>query len=215
MSSQINSLVEGESYTTWFSFENRVLTQIVACNVLHETPGFYVVFQPPEPFRNWNLLVPLLIHILCPHQPSARTSTGESSLSAWRKPTLKEEHTAQTETKLLHPTINSPRTPPLAQLHQSLLSPHVSLMLSIQQRHPGAGFHPKVPLLCSAPAGAFGYLLPTGRSDCGSDPAPGEPVETLPDLVGLGHPTAQYFTPWLFALFKWSLAKASNLITEI
>lgn len=39
----------------------------------------------------------------------------------------------------------------------------------------------------------------------------------FPDLVGfgLGHCTAQYFTPWLFALFKWSLAKASDLITEI
>lgn len=52
---------------------------------------------------------------------------------------------------------------------------------------------------------------------CGSNPAPGESVETFPDLVGfgLGHHTAQHFAPWLFALFKWSLAKASNLITEI
>ena len=52
---------------------------------------------------------------------------------------------------------------------------------------------------------------------CGSNTAPGKSVETFPDLVGfgLGHHTAQYFTPWLFALFKWSLAKASNLITEI
>jgi len=51
----------------------------------------------------------------------------------------------------------------------------------------------------------------------GSNPAPGESVETFPDFVGfgLGHHTAQYFTPWLFALFKWSLAKASNSITEI
>lgn len=52
---------------------------------------------------------------------------------------------------------------------------------------------------------------------CRFDPAPGESMETFPDLVGfgLGHHTAQYFTPWLFALFKWSLAKASNLIIGI
>lgn len=50
-----------------------------------------------------------------------------------------------------------------------------------------------------------------------SNPAPKGSVEAFPDFVGfgLGHHTAQHFTPWLLALFKWSLAKAWDLITEV
>lgn len=52
MSNRRNSLLEGETYTTQLSFENSVLIQTIAFDILNETTGLYVVFQPPKPFRN-------------------------------------------------------------------------------------------------------------------------------------------------------------------
>lgn len=162
MSSQINSLLEGESCsTTRFSFENRVLTQIIAFDVLNETPGFYVVFQPPEPFRNWNLLVSLPIRICCAHQPSARMSTRESSLTAGREPTLIKRGTHNTDwdqTALSHHkqpkhATTGPAPPKPAQFSRYL-------MLSIQHRHPGEGFHPIIQL---CPSGTFQVFAADGQ----------------------------------------------------
>lgn len=75
MSNRRNSLLEGETYTTQLSFENSVLIQTIAFDILNETTGLYVVFQPPKPFRNWNLLVSSLEHILSARPPSARVRT--------------------------------------------------------------------------------------------------------------------------------------------
>lgn len=80
MSNPRNSLLERETYTTQLFFENSVLMQIIVFNVLNETTGLYIVFQPPKPFRNWNLLTSLLVQILSAHQPSARLSTMLDSL---------------------------------------------------------------------------------------------------------------------------------------